>query len=81
MSEKIDLDKFYTPSHIVDLCIYEFWEMFKEVTELIEPSAGNGAFSLKLDNCISYDIAPEHESIIEQDFLKLDLLINTVEEL
>jgi len=73
MSNKINLDKFYTPSDVVDKCIYEFWETFKEVTELIEPSAGNGAFSLKLDNCIAYDIEPEHESIIKQDFLQLDL--------
>ncbi len=73
MKNNINLDKFYTPNHIVDLCIYEFWTAFKEVTELIEPSAGNGAFSLKLDDCIAYDIEPEHESIIKQDFLKLRL--------
>lgn len=73
MSNKINLDKFYTPADVVDKCIYEFWETFKEVTELIEPSAGNGAFSLKLDDCIAYDIEPEHESIIKQDFLQLDL--------
>lgn len=73
MSKKINLDKFYTPSNIVDLCINEFWTVFEEVTEIIEPSAGNGAFSLKLENCIAYDIEPEHESIIKQDFLKLHL--------
>ena len=73
MSKNKELDKFYTPKETVDLCLFEFWTAFEEVTEIIEPSAGNGAFSLKLDNCIAYDIEPEHESIIKQDFLKLQL--------
>jgi len=44
-----------------------------EITETIEPSAGNGSFSLQIPNCIAYDLEPEHESIIKQDFLKLEL--------
>jgi len=71
MSKNIDLDKFYTPSETVDKCINLFNETFKDVTEIIEPSAGNGAFSLKIPNCIAYDLEPEHESIIKQDFLKV----------
>jgi hypothetical protein len=74
MSKNIELDKFYTPKETVGRCLGIFNNMvyLEDVTEIIEPSAGNGAFSLELD-CIAYDIEPEHESIIEQDFLKLEL--------
>ena len=74
MSKNIDLDKFYTPQETATKCINLFWDTFSEVSEIIEPSAGNGSFSLQIPNCIAYDIEPEHESIIKQDFLKLDLL-------
>ena len=74
MSKNIELDKFYTPKETVKKCIDIFFNMvgIEDVTEIIEPSAGNGSFSLELD-CIAYDLEPEHESIIKQDFLKLDL--------
>tara|TARA_R110000822_G_scaffold253046_1_gene379614 strand:- start:8 stop:793 length:786 start_codon:yes stop_codon:yes gene_type:complete len=70
---KIDLDKYYTNEGIVNHCIKVVAELGINYTEVIEPSAGDGAFSLKIPNCIAYDIAPEHESVIEQDFLKLEL--------
>jgi len=73
MSKNIELDKFYTPKETAKKCIDLFWNTFSEVTEIIEPSAGNGNFSLQIPNCIAYDLEPEHESIIEQDFLKLEL--------
>lgn len=73
MSKNIELDKFYTPKETASLCIGLFLEMFPNATEIIEPSAGNGSFSLQIPNCIAYDLEPEHESIIKQDFLKLDL--------
>ena len=73
MSNKIDLDKFYTPKETAKRCINLFYNSFSDITEIIEPSAGNGSFSLQIPNCIAYDIEPEHHSIIKQDFLKLDL--------
>ena len=73
MSKNIELDKFYTPKQVAKDCIDTFWRTCFDVTEIIEPSAGNGAFSLQIPNCIAYDLEPEHESIIKQDFLKLDL--------
>tara|TARA_R110002153_G_scaffold47182_1_gene133470 strand:- start:1 stop:762 length:762 start_codon:yes stop_codon:yes gene_type:complete len=73
MSKNIELDKFYTPKETAKKCIDMFNDTFKNVTEIIEPSAGNGNFSLQIPNCIAYDLEPEHESIIKQDFLKLDL--------
>ncbi len=73
MSKNIELDKFYTPKETAKKCIDIFWQTFFGVTEIIEPSAGSGSFSLQIPNCIAYDLEPEHESIIKQDFLKLDL--------
>ena len=73
MSKNIELDKFYTPKQVAKDCIDTFWKTCFDVTEIIEPSAGNGAFSLQIPNCVAYDLEPEHESIIRQDFLKLNL--------
>ena len=73
MSKKIDLDKYYTDKKLAKHCIDTFWRKCFGVTEIIEPSAGNGAFSLQIPNCIPYDLEPEHKSIIKQDFLKLNL--------
>jgi len=73
MSKNIELDKFYTPKETAKKCIDIFWQTFFGVTEVIEPSAGNGNFSLQIPNCIAYDLEPEHETIIKQDFLKLNL--------
>lgn len=73
MSKNIELDKFYTPNKTAKKCIDLAFEKFDNITEVIEPSAGAGAFSLQIPNCIAYDIAPEHESVKEQDFLKLEL--------
>lgn len=74
MSKNIDLDKFYTSKETVKKCIDIFFNQvnIEDITEIIEPSAGNGSFSLELD-CKAYDIEPEHESIIKQDFLQLDV--------
>lgn len=73
MSKNIELDKFYTPKETAKKCIDLFNDTFKDVTEIIEPSAGNGVFSLQVLNCISYDLEPEHDSIIKQDFFELKL--------
>jgi hypothetical protein len=37
---------------------------------IIEPSAGNGAFSKQIPGCLAFDINPQHPSIIKQDFLE-----------
>lgn len=70
---KINLDKYYTPIDIAKHCIDVVNGLHLDITEVIEPSAGNGSFSLQIPNCIAYDIEPEHEGIIKQDFLKLKL--------
>ena len=74
---KIENDKYYTSENIVNLCLTELHKCAKEykfnITDVIEPSAGNGAFSLKIKNCTAYDIEPEGDNIIKQDFLELDI--------
>ena len=75
MSNKIDLDKYYTPIETAKYCIDKVYDIIsdKNISDVIEPSAGEGAFSLQIpSNCKSYDIEPEHESIKEQDYLELD---------
>lgn len=65
-------DKHYTNSNISELlvsCIDE-----KEFDCIIEPAAGDGSIINKLnhDNIIAYDIMPDNNNIIKQDYLKLD---------
>ena len=75
MSNKIDLDKYYTTIDTAKYFIYKVCEIIGEsnIGDVIEPSAGNGTFSLQIQNCKGYDIAPEHESIKEQDYLELNV--------
>lgn len=64
-----NLDKFYTRNKTVDLCLAVL--DLTEFDTIIEPSAGSGAFSDRLD-CIAYDIAPENDNIIQADWFKVD---------
>jgi len=70
-------DKFYTNFNISQLCIQEIkkFNLYQKNDILIEPSAGSGSFSnqLKDYHIISYDIEPENEDIIKQDFLTLQI--------
>lgn len=72
-------DKYYTNNSIVDLC----YNSIKKHTNInidddivIEPSAGNGAFIDKIkllcNNYKFYDILPDNNQIIKQDFLNLE---------
>lgn len=64
------MDKYYTPKSVATECISLIQDL-NDYDLIIEPSAGNGAFSSQL-NCISYDIEPEAEGIIAQDWLTTD---------
>ena len=74
---KIDLDKYYTDKTLAKYCTEKMVEYTgtKDIY-CVEPSAGNGSFleSIKenYDKHLFLDIAPEHESIVEQDYLKFD---------
>jgi predicted RNA methylase len=72
------IDKYYTKSDVVELCL----NMIKphiQINEndlIIEPSAGNGAFISGIksitNNYVFYDIAPEHNEIVQCDYLLCD---------
>lgn len=60
------LDKFYTkPSVAADLIAKTNVSNYDLV---IEPSAGSGSFSLQIPNCLSFDLDPEHPSIVKKDW-------------
>ena len=72
------IDKYYTSINTVDICInlIKKYLIIKENDLCIEPSAGNGSFikNIKLlcKNYKFYDIEPEHNEIIKEDYLKLN---------
>ena len=69
------IDKFYTKNIVVELCL-EYMKKYIKVENndlIIEPSAGNGSFidgikSLS-NHSIFYDLDPENDEIIRQDYL------------
>lgn len=67
------LDKFYTIPSVAVKCLGIVGQKYKwtDWDLIVEPSAGNGSFLLKIpsDKTIGIDIEPEHEDIIKQDFL------------
>lgn len=71
---KIILDKYYTDKQTAKWCIDKTLEIVGKnfITEIIEPSAGNGSFSSQI-NCIAYDIEPESDDIVKQDYLELKI--------
>lgn len=64
-------DKFYTNPEISKMCIDMIDISGFDI--IIEPSAGNGSFSKQINGCIAYDLVPESEEIIKQDFFELDV--------
>lgn len=72
---KIKNDKYYTSDELAKYCIDKTFKIIgrENITEIIEPSAGNGSFSKQINNCIAYDIEPESKDILKLDYLSLDL--------
>ena len=71
---KILNDKYYTPIDLANRLIQITISVlvkngYTEITDIIEPSAGNGSFSNQI-KCTAYDIEPEGEGIIKADFLQ-----------
>ena len=72
------IDKYYTKPNAVTTCLqYVNTNIGVSNTDLIiEPSAGNGAFISGIKkmttNCLFYDLEPENEEIIKQDYLMLN---------
>ena len=72
------IDKYYTKKSVVEICLQQFKKhiIIKDNDIIIEPSAGNGSFINNIksisNNYIFYDIQPENNEIIKQDFIQLD---------
>ena len=72
------IDKYYTKDNIVEMCL-NFVKKIIEITSddlIIEPSAGNGSFISGIKSLSSnfrfYDLEPDNNKIIKQDYLLLD---------
>ena len=73
---KIQNDKYYTSKELAEYCVNKTKEIIGEenITEYLEPSAGTGVFLDYLPkNTLAYDLEPEDERIIRQDYLSLNL--------
>ena len=73
---KIRNDKYYTLPDLAKYVVAKTKEIIgdENITEYIEPAAGAGVFLDFLDKpYLAYDIEPEDDRIIKQDFLTLDL--------
>jgi hypothetical protein len=73
---KIENDKYYTSPELAKYCVEKTKEIIgsENITEYIEPSAGSGVFLDYLDKpYLAYDIEPEDERIVKQNYLELNL--------
>lgn len=71
---KIANDKYYTPIAVANYCWEVVWKFFDDkITEVIEPSCGNGAFYhwYKRKPDLGIDILPQlqNENVIVGDYL------------
>lgn len=73
------IDKFYTKKSVADICqnYINKYIKFEPNDIIIEPSVGNGSFidcikSFPTKN-IFFDLEPEHNEIIKQDYLLLEV--------
>lgn len=70
LGAKSELDKFYTKPSIakkyIDMLDLDSYDT------IIEPSAGSGAFSNQIKDCLAYDLQPEHSNIQQADWLTVD---------
>ena len=80
-SNKLNLDQYYTSEADMSYCVNKTLNILQgngyEVSEFLEPSAGEGVFVNYLytfdKNVIALDIEPKAENIIQTDYLTYDL--------
>ena len=80
-SNKLNLDQYYTSEADMIYCVNKTLDILQkngyEISEFLEPSAGEGVFSNYLLtsglNVIAMDLFPKDENIIQQDYLTCDL--------
>lgn len=72
------IDKYYTKDIVVELCLNLVTKYIQVNTDdlIVEPSAGNGSFITGIKSLSSnfrfYDLEPENNEIIKQDYLLFD---------
>jgi len=72
------IDKFYTSQFIVNECVKLIKQkiIIQETDLCIEPSAGNGSFINAIKSLFNhykfYDLEPENDEILKQDYLEYD---------
>lgn len=73
---KIQNDAYYTPKELAYTLCRKTIEIIgdKNIYDVIEPSAGCGAFSDFFEECESYDIDPKRDYIVKADFLTVPLI-------
>ena len=65
-----ELNKFYTSTKLAKKLINRI--NIDKYDLIIEPSAGDGAFSKQINNILAFDLFPESEDIVRQDWFTLD---------
>lgn len=72
-------DKYYTKNEVVEICVKNLEQNIKidDNDICIEPSAGNGSFIKNIKSVFKnykfYDIEPESEEIVKQDYLDFNI--------
>ena len=71
---KDEFDRFYTKENIAINLLNELYKVIdiNEFNTIIEPTAGNGAFSRNIDKCLAFDIFPQNDHIIKKDIFDID---------
>lgn len=67
--QKNATDKFYTNPEIAKMCLEAIPGGIDSFDLSIEPSAGSGSFSSLVEGCVAFDLVPEGEGIVQQDWL------------
>src|SRR5574344_1868672 len=82
LGKKDTNDCFFTKPYIAKKCIDFVVENINDFYDytIIEPSAGEGAFSEQIEKCISYDINPKKDYIIKKDWInsETDIVNKTI---
>ena len=76
--DKDKLDRFYTKPSVVDKLLKEV--VIEDYGVVVEPSAGTGSWSSKIDDCLAIDISPEHPDIMKGNFLEDDFLFDEMKK-
>ena len=75
---KDNLDRFYTKSSVVDNLLKEI--TLEDYDVVVEPAAGTGSWSSKIEECIAIDIEPKHSDIMKGNFLEDNFLFDEIKK-